>query len=111
MGERRIGIVGWVGGILEGEERVGEMVKGFADAIRGGEREKDVGATVVGGGRREVKPASAVFRPRLAVFRRVVGDHELPGWVNGVGGEAKGGTMETVPRREGGIRSKGEKMV
>ena len=43
------------------------MVEGFADAIRGGEREEDVGTTVVGGGRREVEAASAVFRPRLAV--------------------------------------------
>ena len=56
-----------VDGIFEGEERVGEMVKGFADAIGGGEREEDVGTTVVGGGRREVEAASAVLRPRLAV--------------------------------------------
>ena len=67
IGERGIGIVRWVDGILEGEERVGEMFKGFADAIRGREREEDVGATVVGGGGREVEAASAVFRPRLAV--------------------------------------------
>ena len=57
----------WVDGILEGEERVGEMFEGFADAIRDREREEDVGAAVVGGGRREVKAASAVFRPRRAV--------------------------------------------
>ena len=67
IGARGIGIVRWVDGILEGEERVGEMFKGFADAIRGREREEDVGATVVGGGGREVEAASAVFRPRLAV--------------------------------------------
>ena len=67
IGARGIGIVRWVDGILEGEERVGEMVEGFADAIRGGEREEDVGTTVVGGGRREVEAASAVLRPRLAV--------------------------------------------
>ena len=66
-GERGIGIVRGVDGIFEGEERVGEMVKGFADAIGGGEREEDVGATVVGGGGREVEAASAVFRPRLAM--------------------------------------------
>ena len=66
-GARGIGIVRGVDGILEGEERVGEMVEGFADAIRGGEREEDVGTTVVGGGRREVETASAVLRPRLAV--------------------------------------------
>ena len=57
----------WVDGILEGEERVGEMVEGFADAIRGGEREEDVGTTVVRSGRREVKTKSTVFRPRLTV--------------------------------------------
>jgi hypothetical protein len=67
IGARGIGIVRWVGGILEGEERVGEMCEGFTDAIRGREREEDVGTTVVGGGRREVEAASAVFRPRLAV--------------------------------------------
>ena len=89
----------WVDGILEGEEKVGEMFKGFADAIRGREREEDVGATVVGGGGREVEAASAVFRPRLAVCRRVVGDHELPGRVNGMGGETKGDAVETMPRR------------
>ena len=62
-----IGIVRWVDGILEGEERVGEMFEGFADAIRDREREEDVGTAVVGGGRREVEAASTVFRPRLAV--------------------------------------------
>ena len=76
------------------------MVEGFADAIRGREREEDVGTTVVGGGRREVKTASSVFRPRLPVRRRVVGDHELPGWVNGVGGETERHTVKTIPRRE-----------
>ena len=67
IGARGIGIVRWVDGILEGEERVGEMFEGFADAIRGRERNEDVGATVVRGGRREIEAASAVFRPRLAV--------------------------------------------
>jgi hypothetical protein len=67
IGARGIGIVRWVDGILEGEERVGEMFEGFADAIRGREREEDVGTAVVGGGRREVEAASTVFRPRLAV--------------------------------------------
>ena len=67
LGESGIGIVRWVDGILEGEERVGEMFEGFADAIRGREREEDVGTAVVGGGRREVEAASTVFRPRLAV--------------------------------------------
>ena len=57
----------WVDGILEGEERVGEMVEGFTDAVRRRERDEDVGTTVVGGGRREVEAASAVLRPRLAV--------------------------------------------
>ena len=57
----------WIDGILEGEERVGEMGEGFTDAVRRGEREEDIEATVVGGGRRAVETASAVFRPRLAV--------------------------------------------
>ena len=67
LGESGIGIVRGVGGILEREKRVGEMVQGFADAIGGRERDEYVGTTVVGGGRREVESASAVFRPRLAV--------------------------------------------
>ena len=67
IGARGIGILRGVDGILKGEERVGEMCEGFADAIRGREREEDVGTAVVGGGRREVETASTVFRPRLAV--------------------------------------------
>ena len=67
LGESGIGIVRWIGGVLEGEERVGEMVEGFTDAVRRRERDEDVGTTVVGGGRREVEAASAVLRPRLAV--------------------------------------------
>ena len=72
----------------------------MADAVRGGERKKDVGTAVVGGGRREVKAAGPVFRPRRPVRRRVVGDNELPGWVNGVGGETERHTVKTMPRRE-----------
>ncbi len=53
IGARGIGLVRGVDGILEGEERVGELVEGFADAIRGGETEEDVGTTVVGGGWQE----------------------------------------------------------
>ena len=67
IGVRGIGVVRWVDWILEGEERVGEMGKGFADTVRCRERNEDVGATVVRGGRREIEAASAVFRPRLAV--------------------------------------------
>ena len=67
IGERGIGIVRWVDGILEGEERVGEMVEGFADAIRGGEREEDVRAAVVGSCGREIETTSTVLRPRLTV--------------------------------------------
>jgi hypothetical protein len=48
-------------------KRVGEMSQGFADAVRGGDRDEEVGATVVGGGRREVKTTSAVFHSRIAV--------------------------------------------
>ena len=47
----------------------GPLCRKGAVILRGGvlEREEDVGTTVVGGGRREVKAASAVLRPRLAV--------------------------------------------
>ena len=57
----------WVGGILEGEEGVRIMGKGLADAIRGGEREEDVGAAVVGSCGREIETTSTVLRPRLTV--------------------------------------------
>ena len=40
-----------------------------------------------------------------------MGDHELPGRVNGVGGETNGDAVEAMPRREGGIRSPGQKGV
>ena len=40
-----------------------------------------------------------------------MGDHELPGRVDGVGGEAKGDAVEAMPRREGGIGSPGQKGV
>ncbi len=83
----------------------------MADAVGGGERDEDVGAAVVGSGRREVKATRTVLRPRLAVRRRVVGDHKLPGWVDGVRGEAKGDSVEAMPRREGGIGGPGEKVV
>ena len=53
--------------ILKANYSFGEMFEGFADAIRGREREEDVGTAVVGGGRREVEATSTVFRPRLAV--------------------------------------------
>ncbi len=79
----------------------------MADAIRGGERDEDVVAAVVGSGRREVKATRTVLRPRLAVRRRVVGDHELPGWVDGVGGEAEGDSVEAMPGREFGIGGPG----
>ena len=40
-----------------------------------------------------------------------MGDHELPGRVNGVGGETKGDAVKAMPRREGGIGSPGQKGV
>ena len=40
-----------------------------------------------------------------------MGDHELPGRVNGMGGETKGGAVKAMPRRECGIGGPGEKVV
>ena len=40
-----------------------------------------------------------------------MGDHKLPWWVDGVGGEAEGHSVEAMPRREGGVGSPGEKGV
>jgi hypothetical protein len=74
------------------------MGEGLADSVRGREREEYVEAAVVRSCRREVKITSTVLCPRLAVLRRVVGDHKLPGWVDGVGGEAEGDSVEAMPR-------------
>ena len=40
-----------------------------------------------------------------------MGDHKLPGWVDGVGGKAERHAVEAMPRREGGIGSPRQKGV
>ena len=73
------------------------MVKGLGDAVRRGERDENVEATIVLRGGREVESAGAVSRPRFPVFRRIVGDDKLAGRVDGMGGEVEGDRVETVP--------------
>ncbi len=57
---------------------------------------------MVGGGG-EIEPASAVFGPRLAGERRVKGDVELAGVLDGVGGKVEGHTMKAMVSRERGV--------
>ncbi len=86
-----------MGRIFEGEKRVREMVQGLGDAVRRGERDEDVEATIVLRGGREVEGVGSVSSPRFPVFRRIVGDDELAGRVYGMGGEIEGKRVQTVP--------------
>ena len=49
--------------VLEGEQGIGKMVEGLADTIRGRERQEDIVAAIVVGGRREIKPPGTMFCP------------------------------------------------
>ena len=71
----------------------------------------DRGAAVVGEGGAEVKPSLAVGSPRGAVVGGVVGNDELAGRVEGVGGEVDGGAEKTSVGGEGGVGKPGAKMV
>ncbi len=66
------------------------MIEGLGNAIGGGKGSKDIEATIVLGGGGEVEAAGAVPRPRFPVCRRIVGDDELAGRVDGMGREIEG---------------------
>ena len=66
------------------------MIEGLGCAIGGGKGSKDVEAAIVLGGGGEVEAAGAVPRPRFPVCRRIVGDDELAGRVDGMGREIEG---------------------
>ncbi len=51
------------GGILKGEQGVGEMVKGFAHAVGVGEGEENVVAAIVVDSEGEVESPSPMFCP------------------------------------------------
>ena len=93
------------------EQRVGEMAKRVAHT--GGTRVYDVdGRTaVVGEGGAEVKSPLAMGSPRGAVVGGVVGNDELAGGVEWVGGEVDGGAEKTSIGREGRVGKPGTKVV
>ena len=66
---------------------------------------------VVGEGGAEVKSPLAVGSPRGAVVGGVVGNDELAGGVEGVGGEVNGGAEKTSMGREGRVGKPGTKVV
>ncbi len=87
------------------------MIDGLGDAIRGGEGDEDVEASIVLGGGGEIEATGAVSRPRFPVCRRIVGDDELAGWVDGMGREIKWKRMKTVIGGEVGIDRPGTEGV
>ncbi len=72
------------------------MIEGLGHAIRGGKGSEDVKATIVLGGGGEVEAAGAVSCPRFPVCRRIVGDYELAGRVDGMSREIKGTGVKTT---------------
>jgi hypothetical protein len=90
-------------GVFEGEEGIGKVGEGLANARETGGREENIEATVVVKGRGEVEAPSAVAGPGLAGQGRVEGDDKLAGRVDGVGSEVKGHTVETMVGREGRV--------
>ena len=80
-------------------------------AIGGGKGSEDVKATIVLGGGGEVEAAGAVSRPRFPVCRRIVGDDELAGRVDGMSREIKWARVKTMIGREGEINRPGTEGV
>jgi hypothetical protein len=75
----------------------------LADAIRTGERKKDIKATVVVGGGGEVIAARVVSCPSLPRLGGVKRSDKLAGRWNGVGGKAKGDRVQAMPGGERGV--------
>ncbi len=89
-------------GVFEGKEGIGKVREGFTNTLKTSRGEEDVETAVVFGGG-EIEPASAVFGPRLVGERRVKGDDELAGEVDGVGGKVEGHKMKTMVSRDGRV--------
>ena len=87
------------------------MIHGLGDAIRGGEGDEDIEIAIVLGGGGEVEAAGAVPRPRFPMCRRIVGDDELAGRVDGMGKEVERHRVKTVVGGEGRIDRPGTKGV
>ena len=90
-------------GVFEGEEGIGKVGEGLADTRETSGGDENVKAAIVVNGGGEIEPTSAVSGPGLAGERRVKGNDKLAGRVDGVGGEVKGHTVETMVGREGRV--------
>ena len=90
-------------GVFEGEEGIGIVGEGLANARETSGGEEDVKTTVVVKGGGEVETPSAVAGPGRAGEGRVESDDKLAGRVDGVGGEVEGHTVETMVGREGRV--------
>ena len=98
-------------GVFEGEEGIGEMREGLADARETSGGKENVEAAVMVRGGAEIEPASAMLGPRLASEGRVKGDDKLARGMDGMGGKVIGGTMETMVGRERGVEGPRAEMV
>ena len=98
-------------GVFEGEEGIGIMREGLADARETSGGKENIETTVVVKGRGEVKTTSAMLGPRLAGEGRVKGDDKLARGMDGMGGKVVGGTMETMVGRERGVEGPRAEMV
>ena len=106
-----VGDRGEKSGVFEGEEGIGIMREGLADARETSGGEEDIETTVVVRGRGEVEAPSAVAGPGLAGEGRVEGDDKLARGMDGMGGKVVGGTMETMVGRERGVEGPRAEMV
>ena len=93
-------------GVFEGEEGIRKVGEGLANARETSGGEEDVKTTVVVKRGGEVETPSAVAGPGRAGEGRVESDDKLAGRVDGVGGEVKGHTVETMVGREGRVRDR-----
>jgi hypothetical protein len=79
------------------------VIESVIDTSGASARDKDNVTAIVREGGRDVKGPDTVVSPRLALKRRVVDDHELAGWVEGVGGKIYWRAVKPVPGRQGRI--------
>ena len=91
------------GGILKRKERIGKVIESVRDTSGASARDKDNVTAIVRERGIDVKGPDTVVSPRLALKRRVVDDHELAGWVEGVGGKIYWRAVKPVPGIQGRI--------
>ena len=98
-------------GVFEGKEGIRKVRKGLANAREASGGEENIKTAVVVRGRGKIEPASAMLGPRLAGEGRVKGDDKLARGMDGMGGKAVGGTMETMVGGERGVEGPGSEVV